>query len=378
MSTPIDLLEQDGPHSLDGVRNLLKRAVQENITYFPSPINWRDEVLYFLLPDRFSDGNESARPLLSREEILNLRQPSAESAMDWELWAESGARWQGGTINGIRSKLNYLKELGITSIWIGPIFKQRVRENSYHGYGIQDFLDVYPRFGTREDLVRLVIEAHSNGIRIILDIIVNHSGDNWGYVPPDNRLSAAHNEPPYRRWPEFYGSPDNAETKEWKFAWRNEDQNGFTTESSDITDRNEGVWPQEFQLKSMYTRAGYGNIGESEDISNPHAEHKRKDFLSLKDFALDVPPTLTYLTECFQYWIALTDCDGFRIDTGKHMALEETRNFCGAIREFTDKIGKHNFLLVGEIAGGDHYLDIVLDYTAMVERSLHAALVAVA
>ncbi len=117
-----------------------------------------------------------------------------------------------------------------------------------------------------------------------------------------------------------------------------------------------------------------GNIGESNDISDPHAEHKRTDFFTLKDFALDVTGTLTFLTECYKYWIALTDCDGFRIDTVKHMALEDTRNFCGAIREFADTIGKRNFLLVGEIAGGDNFQDIVLDFTAMLERNLNAAL----
>lgn len=374
MRTSIELLEPDRPESLKAVRDLLNRAIQENISYFPSPTNWRDQVLYFLLPDRFSDGKESTRPMLSREDIANLRVGTDQAVRDWEKWTKSGERWQGGTLNGIRSKLTYLKELGITSLWVGPIFKQRVRENSYHGYGIQDFLDVDPRFGTREDLIKLVSEAHSKGIRIILDVIVNHSGDNWGYVSPVNDLGSAQNEPPYKEWPVFYGSPDNAETKDWRFAWRDINQTGFTTEAADINNRHEGVWPREFQLQRLYTRAGYGSLGESWDISDPRAEHKRTDFLSLKDFALDVAPTLSCLIECFQYWIALTDCDGFRIDTVKHMALEETRSFCGAIREFADLLGKHNFLLIGEIAGGDHFQDIVLDYTAMVGRNLSAAL----
>ena len=374
MRSPFDLLEPDPPESLDTARSIINRAVQESIVYFPSPTNWQDEVLYFLLPDRFSDGKETSRPLLTIEDLKALRQSTNEPVRVWADWAKSGERWQGGTINGIRSKLGYLNELGVTTIWVAPVFKQRARVNSYHGYGIQDFQDVDPRFGTREELIKLVSEAHDNGIRVILDIIVNHSGNNWGYVPPNSELSEAQNGPPYRVWPIYYGSPDNQETKGWKLAWRNEFQTGFTTESSEITDRKEGVWPRELQDANLYTRAGIGDLGESRDISDPRAEHKRTDFLALKDFALDVPPTLTYLMECFQYWIALTDCDGFRIDTVKHMALEEARNFCGAIREFTDIIGKHNFLLVGEIAGGDNFQDIVLDYTAMMERNLSAAL----
>lgn len=375
MPTPIDLLEVDRPDSLETVRTLLKRATSGEVSYFPSPeYGWQNEILYFLLPDRFSDGKELSRPLLTKEEISKLRSVTNRPGWNWKRWAESGKRWQGGTINGIRGRLNYLKDLGITAIWIGPVFKQRARLDTYHGYGIQDFLDVDPRFGTREELVRLVSEAHTLGIRIILDIILNHSGDNWGYVPPTRELNNARNAPPYLHWLGFYGSPARAETKDWKLAWRNETQRGFTTNSSEITGRHDGVWPRELQSPNLYTRAGKGDLGESNNISDSRAEHKRTDFNSLKDFALDVPGTLRYLIECFQYWIALTDCDGFRIDTVKHMALEETRDFCGAIREFTIMLGKHNFLLTGEIAGGDNFQDIVLDFTAMMKRNLNAAL----
>ncbi len=65
-------------------------------------------------------------------------------------------------------------------------------------------------------------------------------------------------------------------------------------------------------------------------------------------------PTLTNLARCYEYWIALTDCDGFRIDTLKHVSLEEARNFCGTIKEFAGNLGKSDFFLVGEIAGGDY------------------------
>lgn len=73
---------------------------------------------------------------------------------------------------GIQSKLGYLRRLGVTALWIGPIFKQVQALETYHGYGVQDFLDVDPRFGTREELRTLVKEAHKLGIYVILDIIV--------------------------------------------------------------------------------------------------------------------------------------------------------------------------------------------------------------
>lgn len=362
------LLGGERPSNLRTVRDLLNQARHEGVTWHPSPFDWRDEVLYFLLPDRFSDGGEAGRPLLTRANIEALRRAPSRPDINWQQWAAAGSRFNGGTLNGITSKLEYLHGLGVSALWIGPVFKQRAKLDTYHGYGIQDFLDVDPRFGTRLDLQNLVKAAHARGIRVILDVIVNHSGDNWGYVPPLAALNAARNEPPYRGWPDFYGNRDG-----WQLAWRDSNAQGFTADASVVAQPDEGVWPEELRTVSAYTRAGSGSLGEGA-IDDPHAENKRTDFFSLKDFALDNPGTLRFLTECYKYWIAISDCDGFRIDTVKHMSLEETRNFCGAIREFADTIGKHNFLLVGEIAGGDFFQDYVLDHLAVMQRNLSAAL----
>jgi glycosidase len=372
MTTPERLIGTDRPESIRAAREVLSRAGSV-VDYTPSPADWRNEVLYFLLPDRFSDGQEAARPLLSRNEIRALRAGQSRPSWDWRDWAESGKRWQGGTLQGLRGRLEYLQQLGVTAIWIGPVFKQRARLDTYHGYGIQDFLDVDERFGDRRDLLELVAAAHDRQMRVILDIIVNHSGDNWAYVPPGRPLEEGRNEPPYRPWPSYYGDPGNAETGGWQLAWRNEQQVAFTTNGNDLQGLHDGVWPREMQASPSYTRAGKGDLGAGR-IDDPHAEHKRTDFLALKDLALDVGVALSDLVACYQYWIALTDIDGFRIDTVKHMSLAEARNFCGAIREYADTLGKQNFLLVAEIAGGDDYQDFVLDNLAILQRNLSAAL----
>jgi len=65
---------------------------------------------------------------------------------------QAGKIFQGGTLRGITSKLDYLRDLGVTCLWIGPVWKQRADLETYHGYGIQNFLDVDPRFGTRQDI----------------------------------------------------------------------------------------------------------------------------------------------------------------------------------------------------------------------------------
>jgi glycosidase len=342
MPIPDDFLNAPRP---DDVRSF---PLPRRVPYTPSPVDWRNEVLYFLLVDRFSDGGEDGRKLLDRGNIARARGANWQ----WQKWAKSGKeRWQGGTIRGTQSKLPYLKELGVTAIWLSPVFKQRVHLNTYHGYGVQDFLEVDPRFGTRDDLVALVAAAHKAGIRVILDIIFNHSGANWIYAD---------------------GTPDGPHTPrytEGRYAfgqWL--DGSGA---AAPIGGADDGVWPRELQLPDAYTRAGKANLAEGTDIAVDTAEHKRGDFEDLRNFELQTPGVLTYLARCYKYWIALTDCDGFRIDTLKHVSFSEGRNFCGTIKEFAANIGKENFFLVGEVAGGDHNEK---RYLEALERNLDAVL----
>ncbi|MBS1791787.1 MAG: alpha-amylase [Acidobacteria bacterium] len=335
MSFREDQLTTKRPESVRDV--VLPRRQQ----FYPSPVDWRNEILYFLLPDRFSDGKEERenRPLLKRDNIPATR----PATFRWDHWAQSGGeRWQGGTIAGITSKLSYLQELGVSVLWVGPVFKQRGHLNSYHGYGIQDFLEIDPHFGTRKDLVELVEAAHKKEMRIILDIIFNHSGHNWDY---ENNQE----NPPFKSWPGYYE----------KGLWINEE--GQPTAA--IINDADGVWPKELTSDDCYTRAGKGSLA-GEDIDNDHAEMKRTDFDgSFRDFNFDGNDTLTDLARCFKYWIALTDCDGFRLDTLKHVSQPAARNFCGTIKEFAANLGKENFFLVGEVGGPDEnagrYLDVL-------------------
>ncbi|MCU0500051.1 MAG: alpha-amylase family glycosyl hydrolase [Anaerolineae bacterium] len=308
---------------------------------YPSPIDWRDQNLYFLLPDRFSDGQESTRPR------FDPTQPDRFRTTDIAAWMESGKRFQGGTLNGIRSKLDYLKELGITALWIGPIWKQRADLETYHGYGVQNFLEVDPRFGTRQDLRDLVDAAHDRGIYVLLDIILNHTGNNWYY---DNS-GQAWNSMPYRYHPPY---PVH--------GWRS----GAGEPIRAIQSIEDGVYPREFQNLEWYTRAG--SIGRWdaegwEDPLHPEVEFRRGDFFDLKDLDLERDEVCTAITQVYQYWIALSDCDGFRIDTVKHIPKEASRKFCSGIREYAESIGKDNFWLLGEVTGGPYmaksYLDVL-------------------
>src|SRR5262249_54138410 len=119
--------------------------------FTPSPAAWEDQVLYFLLLDRFSDGNEKGgyrdradNPVQGGSTPL-FRSHEAKT-VDYEVWFRAGDGWQGGTLAGLKSKLGYLRRLGITALWVSPVFRQVAFEPTYHGYGIQNFLDVDPHF----------------------------------------------------------------------------------------------------------------------------------------------------------------------------------------------------------------------------------------
>lgn len=160
--------------------------------FHPSPAAWEDQVLYFLMVDRFSDGTEQgyrdndghtvpggATPMFQLGDAKN----AIRTEDDARRRTDAGAGFVGGTLKGLTSKIGYLRRLGVTAIWVSPVFKQVSFQETYHGYGIQNFLDVDPHFGTREDLKKLVETAHDHGIYVILDIILNHTGNVFAYDP---------------------------------------------------------------------------------------------------------------------------------------------------------------------------------------------------
>jgi glycosidase len=328
----------------------------------PSPIAWRDQIIYFLLPDRFSDARENERPL------FDLSKPEQYKA-EKRRWMEDGKAFRGGTINGIASKLDYLKGLGVTALWIAPVYKQRLDMETYHGYAIQNFLDVDPHFGSRQDLRDLVDAAHKKGIYIILDVIYNHSGNNWFYLDQNEEVN-------YKDTMDYRFEPPYPFGK-----WRSEKGDPI----GNVNSKEDGIWPEDFQEPEYYTRAGHIERWDPdlswEDPKNDDCEFRRGDFWDLKDLnhKYNNNQVLSKLIRVYEYWIALSDCDGFRIDTVKHTTIEGTRNFCGAIREFAESIGKNNFLLVGEVAGGANmvyeYVDkTVSSYLNMFYRNIDAAL----
>ena len=343
-------------------------AIISGTTYTPSPEFWEDEVMYFLLVDRFSNGQEDGcrdtAGNVVRRATPRYTPPDNGNAVgspaSAEAWGEAGKHWVGGTIEGLRSKIGYLQRMGVTAVWISPIFKQVAGSESYHGYGIQNFLDVDPHFGTRDQLKALVGEAHDAGIRVILDIVLNHTGDVFDYTPDrywTERDGKWYLDPRWDGHPYavtgFRGSNGHpflpfgpVDLGQYPWAWP-----------------DAAVWPAEFQQPGTFNCSG--RIQDWDYFP----EYLDGDFYGLKDIHHGIrgmkpnnneedpgkytpSAALIALCEVYKFWIAFLDIDGYRVDTVKHMDLGATRFFCGAIHEFAERLNKSRFYLIGEITGG--------------------------
>ena len=273
--------------------------------YFTLDREWREEFIYFLMVDRFHD-EQNRGPVPQANRSAGIQTPDD---------------FYGGKLKGITNHLDYIAGLGCTAIWLSPVFENNA--GAYHGYNINNYLGIDPHFGSKQDLIDLVNAAHSysrNGqpfpIRIILDIVINHSGDNWAY-PGDN---------PY------YYSND----MQFPFGfWRRDDRPIPT----DLRDQN---W--------------YHRRGQIRNYDGyPELEHG--DIATLKDYENDDDPigsdVINALIKAHCYWIREADVDGFRVDAVKHMNAVACARFCSNIREYAYSLGKRGFFLFGEVATPD-------------------------
>lgn len=278
----------------------------------PSPEDWRDQWIYFLMVDRFN--NPKAPP---------------KAAYD-----EKFGGFQGGTIEGIRRQLSYLKKLGVGAIWFTPVLKNcqfldgQPNEGTYHGYGIQDFLQIDPRFcsnpaNAEAELQALIDEAHALGIYVIFDIVLNHGGDVFAY-PSGSEAGYSATELPVK-WRDENGNP----REDWTAA------ENITNPLPDAS-----VFPDELRRNEYFRRRG----GAKKE--GPETEG---DFCSLKQMLTYKRELGNVLIRCFQYLIAKYDIDGFRIDTLKYLDAGFSLTFGNAIREYALSIGKKNFFTYGEV-----------------------------
>lgn len=130
------------------------------------------DVLYLIMPDRFSDGNPANNNLPEdMSPASNSRFPSVADR------SRPGAR-HGGDIQGLKNHLDYIEDLGVTAIWVNPVLANIQPGGSYHGYATTDYYSIDPRFGSNDEWREFVADAHNRGLKVVMDMIFNHSGSN--------------------------------------------------------------------------------------------------------------------------------------------------------------------------------------------------------
>lgn len=243
------------------------------------------DVLYLIMPDRFSNGDPS------NDKIPGM----LENRVDREdLYARHG-----GDLKGIENHLDYISDLGATSIWLNPIQENDMKEGSYHGYAITDYYQVDRRFGTNEDFRNLVKATHSKGIKVVMDMIFNHCGS------------------------EHYLFKDMP-SKDW------------------------------FNYKGNYVQTSF----KTATLLDPYASDVEKKIASDGWFASVMPDfnqrnrhVAAYLIQSSIWWIEYAGINGIRQDTHPYADFDMMARWCKAINEEYPR-----FNIVGETWLGSNVL----------------------
>lgn len=242
-----------------------------------------NDIIYMVLTDRFYDGDSS------NNGTLNVEYRPGNLKFN-----------QGGDWKGLTEKLDYIKNLGVTAIWISPVSENEPlsrdkSESGYHGYFTHDYNKADPHFGTKEDLIRLVQTAHSKGLKVILDAVPNHTADYLAegatsYSSDDYQPAAPFNNP---AWYHHYG---------------------------DITD-----WNDPFQVLN-------NDLGGLDDLNQDNADAREA------------------IKNAYKTWVQDTGADGVRVDAARSIPKD-------FLAEFEEYLGVPTF---GEIFVGD--VDYVSDF----------------
>ncbi|HYL72129.1 MAG TPA: alpha-amylase family glycosyl hydrolase [Candidatus Dormibacteraeota bacterium] len=305
----------------------------------------QDEAVYFLLPDRFENGDASNdRGGLSGGRLVTGFDPSDKGF------------YHGGDLKGLMARLDYIQGLGATAVWVGPVFKNKAVQGppgaesaGYHGYWITDFTRVDPHFGSNADFKALVEALHARGMKLYMDIVANHTADVIRYrecpaAPCPYRSRA---DFPYQRRGGLGGEPINA---------------GFGgDDAAHQTPENFAQLRRPDYAYTPYVPAGEEHLKVPEWLNDPIYYHNRGDstfsgesstfgdFAGLDDLMTENPRVLRGFIDIYGRWIDDYGVDGFRIDTARHVNPEFWQAFVPAMLARARARGIPNFHIFGEI-----------------------------
>jgi glycosidase len=285
---------------------------------------WQAQSIYQIITDRFYDGDTN------NDNAEGTYAPSGNG----------GSSVHGGDFEGIEQKLDYLKALGATAIWISPIVLNT--EGQFHGYSAWNFYEVAPHWGSISNLQHMVQAAHARGLLVIDDIVVNHAGDlvtGSGSGYPNFNYLAGYTLG-YVNSSKTYPAPFN-----------------LTATNPSLTNL-------------------FHNYGNIQDYNNTN--QVVLGWLSgLNDFRTETPYVRSNLAAIYEYWINQIGFDGFRVDTALEVDMGCWQSFCPAIHSYAATNGNTNFFIFGETFsgsetqvaaytgtedGGPFEFDSVLDY----------------
>ncbi|MDE6018759.1 MAG: glycoside hydrolase family 13 protein [Muribaculaceae bacterium] len=237
-----------------------------------------EDVLYMIMPDRFASGGEV------HDEAKSLKNSVSENRKN------PNSR-HGGDIKGIADHINYIDSLGITAVWLNPVLENDMPGGSYHGYATTDYYRVDPRLGTNQEYAELIERLHGRGIKMVMDMIFNHSGSEhpWALDPP---------------------------ASDW------------------------------FNHQGDYKQTNY----RLSTITDPYASEYDKDLTvngwfveSMPDLNQKNPHLMKYLTQNSIFWIEDAQIDGIRMDTYPYADMTKMGEWIDAVKaEYPD------FNIVGE------------------------------
>ena len=240
----------------------------------------RDDVIYLIMPDRFADGDPR-----------NDQAPQSTGKYD----RSNPMAYHGGDLRGIRQHLGYLHDLGVTTLWLTPVWKNT--DSDYHGYHVVDFYALDDHMGSMRDYQDLVADAHKLGMKVLIDFVANHTGPHHPWT----------NDPPTPTW--FHGTPAH-------------------------------------HLEPAYTFSG---------LVDPHAsarEYRRtiEGWFAgkLPDLNPDDPLLSAYLAQNAIWWTEIARLDGFRIDTFPYSSRQFWSQWNERVRQVYPHINS-----VGEVADAD-------------------------
>ncbi|MQY11178.1 Glycogen debranching enzyme [Streptomyces sp. RB5] len=293
------------------------------------------EQFYFVLPDRFANGDTN-----------NDRGGLTGSRLETGFDPADKGFYQGGDLKGLTDRLDYIKGLGTTAIWLAPIFKNRPVQGTgadasagYHGYWITDFTQVDPHFGTNADLTRLIDKAHGKGMKVFFDVITNHTADvvdyqekSYGYLSKGAFPYLTKDGVPF----------DDSDYADGTNGFPAVDAGSFPRTPAPGATRKVPAWLNDPTM--------YHNRGDS-TFAGESAEHG--DFSGLDDLWTERPEVVAGMEKIYERWVRDFAVDGFRIDTVKHVDMPFWTQWATALDAYAAERGRDDFFMFGEVYSAD-------------------------